>query len=336
MCSIRDFFPIEYRVGGTKPSKNFIQENRRYVKNLEKTTQAYKSNENQSHKSSYSQVKKIQSRNGQNKEEIKTKDKSGKNLDLDKIEASIQAIRSAIAQTKITQRKLSTSTHTTNNKTLHAFKDQAVQTIFPFNEESVLKDSIIRYPSYHSERFVTTAKSKHMNTIAIQTEGVSATETSNSKTSSEPVVSIKQKHIVTEKKTEPAKNCIANTECHHQIGEIPKYLKNRKALKEKNARETQKKIAIRHELGLDDPACPPGHMLLPKTERLEHLNDIQKKYDYLIKQLIMMPVSSDSLKIKEKRKHLERELDKLQIGIKLFSREKLYVKVNPKVLDSYK
>jgi len=38
----------------------------------------------------------------------------------------------------------------------------------------------------------------------------------------------------------------------------------------------QKKLAIRHELGLDDPACPPGHILLPEPERLDHLAQIQK------------------------------------------------------------
>lgn len=53
-------------------------------------------------------------------------------------------------------------------------------------------------------------------------------------------------------------------------------------------------------------------------------------------QLNMLPVSSDSFKMKEKRKYLEKELDKLQLGIKLFSREKLYVKFNSKNVDSYK
>lgn len=35
-------------------------------------------------------------------------------------------------------------------------------------------------------------------------------------------------------------------------------------------------MAIRHELGLDDPACPPGHVLLPELERLNHLSKIKK------------------------------------------------------------
>lgn len=49
----------------------------------------------------------------------------------------------------------------------------------------------------------------------------------------------------------------------------------------------------------------------------------------------MLPVSSDSYKMKEKRKNLEKEMDKLQLGIKLFSRQRLYVKANPKFTKKY-
>lgn len=128
-------------------------------------------------------------------------------------------------------------------------------------------------------------------------------------------------------------------------------------LKEKNEKEIQKQLAIRHELGLDDPACPPGHILLPEPERLEHLTKIKKgssstlnclykqimyqinyvfiDYSRLIMQLNMLPLSSDSYKMIEKRKHIERELDKVQLGIKLFSREKLFVKVNKAIANSH-
>lgn len=47
----------------------------------------------------------------------------------------------------------------------------------------------------------------------------------------------------------------------------------------------------------------------------------------------MLPVGSDSYKMKKKRKCLEEELDKLQLGIKLFSREKLFVKVDQKITN---
>lgn len=63
---------------------------------------------------------------------------------------------------------------------------------------------------------------------------------------------------------------------------------------------------------------------------------INVDYNQLVMQLNMLPVSSDSYKMIEKRKQLEKELDKLQLGIKLFSREKLYVKINPKIINSCK
>lgn len=50
----------------------------------------------------------------------------------------------------------------------------------------------------------------------------------------------------------------------------------------------------------------------------------------------MLPMSSDSYKMIEKRKHLEKELDRLQLGIKLFSRDKLFVNVNPELIKFYK
>lgn len=65
-----------------------------------------------------------------------------------------------------------------------------------------------------------------------------------------------------------------------------------------------------------------------------HLIDID--YNQLISQLNMLPVGSDSYKMKEKRKRIEKELDQVQLGIKLFSKEKLYVKINQKIVDSYK
>lgn len=45
-------------------------------------------------------------------------------------------------------------------------------------------------------------------------------------------------------------------------------------------------------------------------------------------QLNKLPVSSDSYKMKEKRKQIEKELNDVLLGIKLFSRKKLFVKAN--------
>lgn len=158
----------------------------------------------------------------------------------------------------------------------------------PYDEENLLKDSIIRYPKIKNSDKVKIIQKSNVKTTAVQTNSL------NSK-------SIRQqndKNLNTKLTTETKENLIDQ----HQPGEIPKYnlsdiidyyfvltvcdtffiryLKNRKILKEKNEKKLQKKLAIQHELGLDDPACPPGHVLLPEPERLDHLTKIKKGSNY--------------------------------------------------------
>ncbi|XP_003243361.1 uncharacterized protein LOC100573150 [Acyrthosiphon pisum] len=333
MCSIRDFFPIDYRVSGAKPRKNFILENKRYVTKLGKDTQTSKENVKPSNKLPCTNIQNFKLRQGTNKETNPENSKRKiKSIDLDQIDASIKSIRSAIAQTKITQKKLGIKNI---ENVLLTFRDQATQTVNPYEEEGKLNNNIIRNPILQTSDMAKTIQTKHMNTISVSTEN-SESEYSNVM-SRKNVNSVhqqddnnskrKQQHLVGLKE---------NIMGHHQPGEIPKYLKDRKALKEKNEKEVQKKLAIRRALGLDDPACPPGHVLLPEPERLEHLAKIKKDYNQLVLQLNMLPVGSDSYKMKEKRKRIEKELDQVQLGIKLFSKEKLYVKINQKMADSYK
>ncbi|XP_026806344.1 uncharacterized protein LOC113549309 [Rhopalosiphum maidis] len=328
MCSIRDFFPVEYRTSGVKPKKNFIQENKKYVTKLAKGTQSSKENLNPSNKLACTNIQNFKLRQGPSKEIIPENSKNKiKSIDLDKIDASIRSIRSAIAQTKITQKKLEIKNV---EKISLAFRDQATQTVNPFE----IEDNCIRYPMSETSDMAKINQTKHVNTISVQTES-SESEYSNCM-SNKNVKSIHRQDINSKKKQQNSVKFKENIMGHHQPGEIPKYLKDRKALKEKNEKETQKKLAIRRELGIDDPACPPGHILLPETERLDHLTKIKKDYNQLVMQLNMLPVASDSYKMKEKRKYIEKELDQVQLGIKLFSKDKLYVKVNQNIAASYK
>lgn len=333
MCSIRDFFPVEYRTSGIKPKKNFIQENKRYVTKLAKSTQSSKENLNPSNKLPCVNNQNFKLRQGPSKETIPENSKNKiKSIDLDQIDASIRSIRSAIAQTKITQKKLGIKN--VGNVSL-AFRDQATQTINSHELENKLKDNNIRYPISETSDIAKTIQTKQVNTTSVQTES-SESEYSNCMSKINVKCINHQDKINSKKKLPNPVKLKENVMGHHQPGEIPKYLKDRKALKEKNEKETQKKLAIRRELGIDDPACPPGHVLLPETERLDHLAKIRKDYNQLIMQLNMLPVSSDSYKMKEKRKHIEKELDQVQLGIKLFSKEKLYVKINQNMAASYK
>ncbi|XP_022916287.1 uncharacterized protein [Onthophagus taurus] len=101
---------------------------------------------------------------------------------------------------------------------------------------------------------------------------------------------------------------------NYQKGSVPKYLKDRK---EEQLKE-----------GPVDAECPPGHVLLPEDERKETLRVLRQSYADRISELNSMPVRNDTLKMRKRKVELEEELKKIDEGIKVFQRPKVYVKVN--------
>ncbi|XP_026294524.1 uncharacterized protein LOC113218400 [Frankliniella occidentalis] len=104
----------------------------------------------------------------------------------------------------------------------------------------------------------------------------------------------------------------------YQKGEIPKYLCKRK---------TEQALASARAKEID-PSCPPGHVAMPDAERRETLDMILKNYNKLITELNKIPVRTDTLKMKQRKIEIEKQLDKLEEGIRIFSRSKVYVKVD--------
>ncbi|XP_066139711.1 uncharacterized protein [Euwallacea fornicatus] len=99
---------------------------------------------------------------------------------------------------------------------------------------------------------------------------------------------------------------------NYQRGIVPKYLRDRKE---------------------DPPAeidfeCPSGHILLPEEERKETLRVLRQSYADRIQELNMMPVRSDTLRMKKRKVEIEEELKRIDGGIKVFQRPKVYVKIN--------
>ncbi|KAK7871241.1 hypothetical protein R5R35_001098 [Gryllus longicercus] len=82
------------------------------------------------------------------------------------------------------------------------------------------------------------------------------------------------------------------------------------------------------ESPISDPACPIGHVPLPETERLETLRILQKSYEDYIRQLNSLPVKTDTLKMRLRKIDLEKQLNKLEEGIKVFSRPKVFIKMD--------
>ncbi|XP_005998647.1 enkurin domain-containing protein 1 [Latimeria chalumnae] len=105
-----------------------------------------------------------------------------------------------------------------------------------------------------------------------------------------------------------------------QKGQIPQYLLERKDQWRREAEERQRKIP--------DPSMPPGHTMMPECERQETLNSMKQTQQQLIKQLLMMPVRADTLSAQNCRTELEKKLSEIEEAIKIFSRPKVFIKVD--------
>ncbi|CAK1586600.1 unnamed protein product [Parnassius mnemosyne] len=104
----------------------------------------------------------------------------------------------------------------------------------------------------------------------------------------------------------------------YQKGVLPKYLRERK---EQDSKEMEDAKA-------DDPtSCPPGHVPLPDTERKETLRMLRNSFAELVSELNKMPVKTDTLRMRNRKMELEKQLAKLEEGIKVFSRPKVFVKI---------
>ncbi|XP_014239327.1 uncharacterized protein LOC106660849 isoform X2 [Cimex lectularius] len=106
---------------------------------------------------------------------------------------------------------------------------------------------------------------------------------------------------------------------NYKRGVIPKYLEA--------VKKGVKKPDGKMDRGDIDPQCPPGHVRLSDDERRDHLAKIKQSYSELVTQFNMLPMKCDSLRMKQKRMEIEKELERLEAGIKIFSKDKLYVKL---------
>ena len=106
---------------------------------------------------------------------------------------------------------------------------------------------------------------------------------------------------------------------NYRKGVVPKYIKDRK-----EAQEREQKAKV----DLFDPHCPNGHVPLPDQERKETLRILKKNYQDYVNELNMMPIKTDTLRAQRRKADIEKQLNKLEEGIKVFSKSKVYVKMN--------
>lgn len=113
-------------------------------------------------------------------------------------------------------------------------------------------------------------------------------------------------------------------------------------LEKDDAKERQLKAAE------EDPNCPEGHVPLPNNERLDALKLAQKReklcdvklkpllidfrsflgFKELVDDLNRLPMTSETLRVRNRKIEIEKELRGLEINIRVFSRTKVYVKLD--------
>ena len=106
---------------------------------------------------------------------------------------------------------------------------------------------------------------------------------------------------------------------HKEYGKIPKYIENMKL-------ENEKKLE-KEKLRKETAKYPKGTRLLSEEERLftlkQNRDDINKVNEKL-------PITSDTQTFKNKKDELFKKLDKIENAIEIFSKKKVFVKVEDK------
>ncbi|KAM6223529.1 enkurin domain-containing protein 1 [Rhynchocyon petersi] len=105
-----------------------------------------------------------------------------------------------------------------------------------------------------------------------------------------------------------------------QKGHVPHYLLERRDLWQREAEARQ--------LSQPDPAMPPGHTRMPENQRLETLRSLLQSQNQLLRELVLLPAGADSLKAQGHRAELDRKLVQVEEAIKIFSRPKVFVKMD--------
>ncbi|XP_029464695.1 enkurin domain-containing protein 1 [Rhinatrema bivittatum] len=105
-----------------------------------------------------------------------------------------------------------------------------------------------------------------------------------------------------------------------QKGHVPQYLID---LKDRWRQEAEDRLK-----NMPDPSMPPGHTMMPENERQETLNTLKDTQTRLVKELLLLPVRVDTLSVQKRRMELEKKLSEIEEAVKIFSRPKVFIKID--------
>ncbi|MBN3317448.1 ENKD1 protein, partial [Atractosteus spatula] len=112
----------------------------------------------------------------------------------------------------------------------------------------------------------------------------------------------------------------------HQRGHVPQYFSLLFSLQER--KEKWRREAEERRRNAPDPSVPLGHTQLPEKERQETLDSLKQTQRSLVKELLSLPVRADTLSVQTRRTELDRKLSEVEEAIKIFSRPKVYIRVD--------
>ncbi|EDW46758.1 uncharacterized protein LOC6607997 [Drosophila sechellia] len=106
----------------------------------------------------------------------------------------------------------------------------------------------------------------------------------------------------------------------HKLGSrdevrLPRYLE-----KQKREKAVAKQLA--ESL---DPDCPRGHVLLSDQDRLTHLTNAKKRYEQLVNELNHMPMTAQTLRVRNRKAEIDKELTIVEEDIRIYSKTKVFV-----------
>ncbi|KAI8805089.1 calmodulin-binding-domain-containing protein [Cladochytrium replicatum] len=102
-----------------------------------------------------------------------------------------------------------------------------------------------------------------------------------------------------------------------KLGEVPKYLVNRKLHWAEEEQKRQERI--------ERALIPEGTSLVPEIEKKDIIAKLTRLRDSLIAELCRFPVTAESAKYRRKRAELESKIREVEEGISLFSKKKVFI-----------
>lgn len=224
-----------------------------------------------------------------------------------------------------------------NAQVIVKYRNQGVQTLDTDQTESIYSEGVIRYPSKKITKHDETANGdlNQQEESTLRNQFSSPTDRGDMR-NLEDMQNVHLRNSVSPAPREEIDFIKLNKERtsiatklatqlnngvpppNYRKGVIPKYLRDRKEAQEKE----QKAKAESHS------DCPEGHVSIPDHERKETLRLLKKNYQDYVNELNMMPIKTDTLRAQRRKIEIEKQLNKLEEGIKVFSRPKVYVKIN--------